>query len=62
MKEYKEFARAKQLGNRFAVSESTIWRWVRRGILPKPFKPTQRTSLFDVKECQIAIDKMAGET
>jgi prophage regulatory protein len=25
-----------QLAERYAVSRSTVWRWVHRGILPKP--------------------------
>ncbi|MDX8384434.1 MAG: AlpA family transcriptional regulator [Ghiorsea sp.] len=57
----KNYQKVKQLAACLHVSESTIWRWVAVGKLPKPFRPTQRTTLFDVEKCQAAIDKMAGE-
>jgi len=57
----KNYQRAKQLAAHLQVSEATVWRWVAQGKLPKPFKPTQRTTLFDVELCQAAIDKMASE-
>jgi len=56
----KNYQRAKGLAETLHVSQSTIWRWVSDGLLPQPFRPTKRTTLFDVDECQAALDKMAG--
>jgi len=56
----KNYGKAKGLSKKLNVSESTIWRWVAQGKLPQPFRPTKRSSLFDMEECQKAIDKMAG--
>ena len=56
----KEYVRVAELAGKIKVSKSTIWRWVQEGRLPKPFKPTLRTTLFDMEACQKAMDKMAA--
>jgi len=56
----KNYCRANILAEKLNISESCVWRWVALGKLPQPFRPTKRSSLFDMEECQKAIDKMAG--
>lgn len=39
------------------VSPATIWRWVREGQFPKPFKLGERTTVWDAD----AVDKFLQE-
>ncbi len=55
----KTYKRVGELAKTTGVSESTLWRWVQRGILPKPLKVTNRTTLWDVEAVDAAIVKMA---
>jgi len=57
----KNYCKVKVLAEKLNMSEATIWRWVRVGKLPRPFKPTRRCSLFDMAKWQEASDKMTGE-
>lgn len=57
----KQYLRGEEVADMLSVSKATIKRWVLQGKLPKPFRPTQRTTLFDASLVQEAIDKMAGE-
>lgn len=34
----------------FSVSEASIWRWVKKGAIPKPVKLSVRTSAWNVGE------------
>jgi len=55
----KKFGKAKYLADRYSVNQSTIWRWVATGKIPQPFRPTKRTSLFDIA----AVDAvLSGES
>lgn len=42
------------------VSPATIWRWVRAGIFPKPFKLGDAVTVWDVAEVDAFIVKRAG--
>ena len=42
------------------VSPATIWRWVRDGKFPKPFKIGARTTVWDYHEIQTYIARQAG--
>lgn len=53
------FVRMPQLVAVFSVSESTIWRWVRAGKLPKPVKLGERTSAWPVEAVRSAIDQFS---
>jgi len=57
----KQYLRAEDIAEKLHVSVATIWRWVASGILPKPFKPTQRTTVFNSELVQAALDKMAKD-
>ena len=51
-----------QLAERYSVSRSTIWRWVHRGILPKPQKLSPgctRWRLDGIEQREMARDAAA---
>ena len=54
----KQYLRAEDIAKKLHVSVATVWRWSASGVLPKPFKPTQRTTVFDAEEVQAALDKL----
>jgi predicted DNA-binding transcriptional regulator AlpA len=41
------------------MSESTVWRLVQQGILPKPIKLTRRTTVFCASKIDAAVEKAA---
>ena len=53
--------RAAALAKSLAVAESTIWRWVAEGKLPKPIKLGERVTVWDLDEVEnfIAKQRMA---
>ena len=53
-----QYIRVKEISEKLGVSTSTIWRWVAEGKLPKPFKPTKRTTLWPADAVQEFVDKM----
>jgi len=55
------YLRVKSVAKRLDVSKSTIWRLVQRGILPKPLKLSQRTTVWKAEDVDAAIEKIAGE-
>jgi len=57
----KQYLRVEDIAQNLHVSNATIWRWVASGVLPKPFKPTQRTTVFDAEQVQAALDQMQAE-
>ena len=46
------FVSAGQLAERYDVNKSTIWRWVRRDILPKPVKLSDQCTRFSLDEIE----------
>jgi predicted DNA-binding transcriptional regulator AlpA len=54
-----EYVRAKQIAKDKSISISTVWRWAREGILPKPIKLTSRTTVWRAVEVDAAIEKIA---
>jgi prophage regulatory protein len=42
------------------VSPATIWRWVRDGKFPQPFKIGVRTTVWNYDEIQAYIARQAG--
>ncbi|NWF37269.1 AlpA family phage regulatory protein [Mariprofundus sp. KV] len=55
----KHYLRADQIAESLSVSTSTVWRWVKVGKLPQPFRPTQRTTLWEASVVQKAVDQMS---
>lgn len=41
------------------VSHATIWRWVRSGQFPKPFKLGPATTVFDADQVEAFLKKQA---
>jgi len=42
------------------VSRATIWRWVREGKFPKPFKLGESVTVWDAAEVEAFIAQRAG--
>jgi predicted DNA-binding transcriptional regulator AlpA len=58
-----ELVGSKNLNGKLPVSKATIWRWVRSGRFPKPFKLSERVTVWDAKEVDNFIEKsIRGET
>jgi prophage regulatory protein len=56
-----KYVRAKQIATDKSISVSTVWRWVQTGILPKPIKLTNRTTVWRAEDVDAAIEKLAGD-
>jgi prophage regulatory protein len=56
-----KYVRAKQIAKDKGISVSTVWRWVQAGILPKPIKLTNRTTVWRAEDVDAAIEKLASE-
>jgi len=57
----KKYIRPLDIAENLNIDVATVWRWVKAGILPKPFKPTQRTTVFEAEAVQAALDKLQAE-
>ena len=44
------------------VSPTTVWRWVREGRFPKPFKLGESVTVWDAAEVEAFIERQAGGT
>lgn len=51
---------ANSLDGKLPVSKATIWRWVRQGRFPKPFKLGDRVTVWDMDEVENFISKQSG--
>jgi prophage regulatory protein len=54
------YLRAKSVAELLDMSESTVWRLVQQGILPKPIKLTPRTTVWRVDEINTAIENIVA--
>ena len=54
------YVRARQIAKDTGVSVSTVWRWAQKGIIPKPLKLTNRTTVWRAEEVEAAIEKLAA--
>lgn len=55
-----EIATTKKKKGLLPVSPATIWRWVREGKFPKPFKLGESVTVWDAAEVEAFIAKRAG--
>jgi prophage regulatory protein len=55
-----EIASTKQRTGLLPVSPATIWRWVRDGKFPKPFKLGDSVTVWDAQIVETFIAKRAG--
>jgi len=53
-----KYARDAEVAARYGISRSTVWRWARLGLLPRPIKIAGSTR-FDLEACDRAFDKEA---
>ena len=47
---------------RLPVSPATVWRWVREGMFPKPFKLGKSVTVWDLTAVDAFIERQAGAT
>lgn len=55
-----EIATTKNRKGMLPVSPATIWRWVREGKFPKPFKLGDSVTVWDATEVEAFIAQRAG--
>ena len=56
-----ELATTKSRPGLLPVSPATVWRWVREGKFPKPFKLGDRVTVWDAEAVEAFIAKRAEE-
>jgi predicted DNA-binding transcriptional regulator AlpA len=54
------YLRVKSVAKRLDMSQSSVWRLVQQGILPKPIKLTPRTTFWRSWEIDEAIESIAN--
>lgn len=55
-----DLATTKGKPGKLPVSPATVWRWVREGKFPKPFKLGESVTVWDAAEVEAFITKRAG--
>ncbi|WP_369812226.1 helix-turn-helix transcriptional regulator [Janthinobacterium sp. SUN211] len=54
-----ELATTKGRPGKLPVSPATVWRWVREGKFPKPFKLGESVTVWDLDQVEAFITKRA---
>lgn len=57
-----ELATSKDKQGLLPVSPATVWRWVREGKFPKPFKLGESVTVWDAAEVDAFLAQRAGGT
>jgi prophage regulatory protein len=55
-----EIASTKNKLGRLPVSQATIWRWVKEGHFPKPFKLSERITVWNIEDIEFFIANKQG--
>jgi predicted DNA-binding transcriptional regulator AlpA len=55
-----ELANSKDRTGRIPVSPATIWRWVKEGKFPKPFKLSDRITVWNTEDVDFFISQRRG--
>ncbi len=55
-----DLATTKGRAGRLPVSPATVWRWVKEGKFPSPFKLGPNTTVFDLDEVEAFLSQQAG--
>lgn len=55
-----ELASTKDKPGKLPVSPTTVWRWVREGRFPKPFKLGASVTVWDAAEVEAFITAQSG--
>ena len=51
-----KWVRAKEIANKYSVTESTVWNWARAGKIPAPIKlSSKRSSVFNLQDVENAL-------
>ena len=45
-----KFISVKSVAERYGIGVSTVWYWVKNGILPKPYKLANNTTRWSIEE------------
>lgn len=56
-----ELASTKNRAGKLPVSPATVWRWVREGQFPKPFKLSNRVTVWNLAEVDAFIAQGAAK-
>ena len=56
-----ELASTKTRSGKLPVSPATVWRWVREGQFPKPFKLSNRVTVWNLAEVDAFIAQGAAK-
>jgi predicted DNA-binding transcriptional regulator AlpA len=57
------FARVREVSKHFSVSRSTLWGWAKnRADFPKPFRASQRVTLWDINAITAFIKTDAAKS
>ena len=54
----RRWLKQREVEARYGISAVTVWRWVREGILPSPWKPRRNLNLFS-REALDKVDRAA---
>jgi len=59
-----QYTRKQEIAASLQIGLTTLDRWVNEGRLklPKPFRPTQRSTLYDASLVKEAIDEMVAQS
>lgn len=55
-----EIASTKNKSGKLPVSQATIWRWVKEGRFPKPFKLGERITVWNIEDIEFFIANKQG--
>jgi predicted DNA-binding transcriptional regulator AlpA len=55
-----ELATTKGKPGKLPVSPTTVWRWVREGRFPKPFKLGDSVTVWNADEVEAFIERQSG--
>lgn len=55
-----ELASTRAKAGKLPVSPATVWRWVREGKFPKPFKLGESVTVWDLNAVDAFIERQAG--
>jgi predicted DNA-binding transcriptional regulator AlpA len=52
----KIYYRAKEVAELLGIGLSTVWYWVKKGLLPQPAKLSARVTVWDINEIRRFVD------
>lgn len=55
-----ELASSRDKSGKLPVSQATIWRWVKEGRFPKPFKLSDRITVWNIEDIEVFMAEKRG--